>query len=446
MRSLAVGIVGLLLVGGMALAQDVAPLGGQFQVNTYTTSLQYRAAVASDAGGDFIVVWDSVGSSGTDTSDRSSQAQRFQANGLALGGEFQINTYTTNRQWKSDLAVGPLGDFVVVWESTYSDGPDTDPHSIQAQRFEGDGTPEGGQFEVNSHTTNDQKIPSVGSDADGNFVVLWQSLGPDASWWSVQAQLYDDSGTPSGGEFQVNSYTTSYQTLPAVAFDEQGDFVVVWQSRGSYGTDNNHWSIQAQRFEGDGTLDGGEFQVNSYITSHQYHPAVAVGLQGDFVVVWGSNGSSGTDTDYWSIQAQRFDASGTPAGDQFQVNSYTTGGQEEPIVALDALGNFIVVWESSGSYGTDSSDQSIQAQLFDASGSPVGGQFQVNSYTTNKQQSPVASSLDPEGNFVVVWGSQGSAGTDPNDWSVQAQRFASRAVLVDSFESGDLSAWSSIVQ
>ncbi len=99
MRSLAVGIVGLLLVGGMALAQDAAPLGGQFQVNTYTTSLQYRAAVASDAGGDFIVVWDSVGSSGTDTSDRSIQAQRFQANGLPLGSEFQVNTYTTSRQW-----------------------------------------------------------------------------------------------------------------------------------------------------------------------------------------------------------------------------------------------------------------------------------------------------------------------------------------------------------
>ena len=53
--------------------------------------------------------------------------------------------------------------------------------------------------------------------------------------------------------------------------------------------------------------------------------------------------------------------------------------------------------------------------------------------------------IDPEGNFVVVWESLYSDGAD-TDWSVQAQRFASRPVMVDSFESGDLSAWSSIVQ
>ncbi len=347
------------------------------------------------------------------------------------------------------MAVGPLGDFVVVWESRYSDGPDTDPLSIQAQRFDASGTPAGGQFEVNTFTTSIQQAAGAAIDPQGNFVVVWESLGSygiDNSSYSIQAQRYDDTGTASGGQLEVNSFTTQQQQSSAVGFNEDGDFVVIWQSVGSPGSDQSSWSIQAQRFDDTGTLDGNQFQVNDYTTSHQQHPTLAVDGQGNFVVVWDSRGSYGTDADLASIQAQRFDATGTPQGDQFQVNSYTTGLQYRPAVGVDVTGKFIVVWESAGSYGSDTDDLSIQAQFFDASGTPVGGQFQVNSYTTGKQQAPEASSLDPEGNFVVVWGSLGSAGTDPNDWSVQAQRFASRAILVDSFESGDLSAWSSIVQ
>jgi len=45
----------------------------------------------------------------------------------------------------------------------------------------------------------------------------------------------------------------------------------------------------------------------------------------------------------------------TPLGSEFQVNSYTTGGQRLPSVASDAAGHFVVVWQSNGSSGSDSS-------------------------------------------------------------------------------------------
>jgi hypothetical protein len=50
---------------------------------------------------------------------------------------------------------------------------------------------------------------------------------------SMQTQAPDSVGE----EFQVNCYTTDFQRRPAVAADLQGNFVVVWQSDGSYGTD-----------------------------------------------------------------------------------------------------------------------------------------------------------------------------------------------------------------
>jgi large repetitive protein len=42
-----------------------APLGPEFQVNTYTTLEQWIASVAADGAGNFMVVWPSNGQDGS---------------------------------------------------------------------------------------------------------------------------------------------------------------------------------------------------------------------------------------------------------------------------------------------------------------------------------------------------------------------------------------------
>ena len=42
-----------------------------------------------------------------------------------------------------------------------------------------------------------------------------------------------------------------------------------------------------------------------------------------------------------------FAAVGDPAGSEFQVNTYTLANQQNPAVAIDAAGGFVVVWEST---------------------------------------------------------------------------------------------------
>ena len=54
------------------------------------------------------------------------------------------------------------------------------------------------------------------------------------------------AAVPSGTEFQVNTYTTNNQVFPSVASDSAGNFVVVWQSRGSAGSDTDGYSVQGQ--------------------------------------------------------------------------------------------------------------------------------------------------------------------------------------------------------
>ena len=151
---------------------------------------------------------------------------------------------------------------------------------------------------------------------------------------------------------------------PAVAMNAVGDFVVVWNSDGSDGSDVDDYSIQAQRYNSGGTAQGSQFQVNTYSTSGQRSPAVSLDADGDFVVTWMSYSPGGTDTDNSSIQAQRYNSSGTAQGSQFQVNTYTTGGQFGTAVAMDADGDFVVTWQSWGSSETDTDRTSVQAQRY----------------------------------------------------------------------------------
>jgi hypothetical protein len=118
----------------------------------------------------------------------------------------------------------------------------------------------------------------------------------------------------------------------------------VWQSDGSSGDDDSDLSVQARRFAADGPPLGPDFQVNSYVQSTQNLPVVGVMGDGDFEVVWQSDGSPGDDDDYSSIQRQAYDADGSPIGPQLQVNTTTQYWQSEPDQALTSGRDFVVVW------------------------------------------------------------------------------------------------------
>ena len=433
-----------LLQGQGILAQEPIPVGPQFQLNTETSSHQFQPSVGVDAEGNFVAVWQNTSYTGADTSFRGIVGQRYNANGTRAGVQFQVNTYTTGEQINTKVASGPDGDFVVVWQSNGSFGTDTFGSSVQGQRYNPNGTPEGGQFQVNSYEHGFQQAPAVAADAQGSFVVVWESNlgdGTDTSYTSIQAQRYDANGAPVGEQFQVNSYTTYSQLRAAVAVEPDGDFVVVWDGLGSYDNDTSNRSVNGQRFDAQGMPVGAEFQVNTYTTSGQSSPAVATDSSGNFVVVWESYGSNGMDTSYNSIQGQRYDADGASVGSEFLVNSYTTNAQDRPGVAMVAQDDFTVVWDSHGSYGTDTSSTSVQMQFYDGSGAAVGEQFQINSYTTSGQYR-AAVAANAQGNFVVVWDSNGSYDPDSGYLSIQGQRFS--PLFANGSESGDFSGWSSV--
>ncbi len=215
---------------------------------------------------------------------------------------------------------------------------------------------------VNTHTTSDQRYPAVA--AEGDFLVVWASAGQDGSASGIFGQRLDGTGTPVGSEFLVNTHTPADQTSPAVARDSMGGFIVVWESDGQDGSANG---IFGQRYNASGTAVGIEFVVNTYTTGDQSDPAIAVDASGDFVVVWTSDAQDGGAN---GVFGQRYDATGVLAGGEFQVNTHTTADQQNPGVATDGSGDFVVTWESPGQ---DGSNGGIFARRYACAGSCTGG-------------------------------------------------------------------------
>jgi len=363
------------------------PLGPEFRINTYTTGPQRVSNVASDPSGNFLVVWNSDNQDG---SGRGVFAQRFGPSGVPLGPELLVNTYTTFNQINPDVAADGAGNFIVVWSGSGPGGV----FGVFGQRFGSSGAPAGAEFRVSTAgVTPFQVYPAVAAGLAGNFVVAWRTSFTTGSGYDVAAQRFDSAGAPLGSQFRVNSFTLNAQALPAVAADASGNFIVVWQSEAQ---DGSLSGIYGQRYAASGVALGPEFRVNTYVADRQVWPSVAMDPAGNFVVAWGSYGPDGS---IYGVFAQRYASGGAPVGSEFQVNTFTANTQFRPDVATDAAGAFTVIWDSMTQ---DGSIDGIFGQRYAGSGAPLGPEFRANTFTAS-YQGHASVAADALGRFIVVW-------------------------------------------
>jgi hypothetical protein len=399
------------------------PVGPEFQINTYTTGDQSYVngpRVASDAAGNFVVVW-----WGGYSQDRVI-AQRFDSAGTKQGSEIQVSDSEPAFGRTPVVASDASGNFVVVWQ-TYSCGSYFSYAAICGHRFSSSGTSLGGEFQVSTLTDYFTSNPKVAADADGDFVVAWAQYDVfDNDHTPVFARRFDSTGSPlDTPEFQVNTYTTSCcaYALPGededgieVAADADGNFMVVWSR-----TVTSESGVFGQASDSAGAAVGGEFQVNTTPLPDAY-PTMGIAADGTgrFIVTWSRAYGS-------AVRAQQFDGAGAAIGAEIDV---TPGGvtTRRPKVAADTAGNFVVVWTAgTGTCNTpgpecDGDYFGIFGRQYDSTGAPVGGQFLVNTHTPYRQEmSSIAAAAD--GDFVVVWRDRSYNEGDNRDAAVFGQRF-----------------------
>ena len=154
---------------------------------------------------------------------------------------------------------------------------------------------------------------------------------------------------------------------------------------------------------------GSEIQVSSITSGVRALARSAVDADGNFVVVF--EAASPADGSSYGVFGRHFDSAGAPMGDDFQINTHTAGLQVFPNIAMRQSGEFVVAWQSYNQDGN--TDFGVFAQLYDSAGAAVGGELAVN-LSTNDYQGNNSVAFGDDGGFMVIWehNTTGLAGED----------------------------------
>jgi CSLREA domain-containing protein len=365
---------------------------------------QRRPQVALN--GSYVAVWESYGQEGDAPTESNIYARLYDDAGQPLAPEFRVNQYTTGEQSRPAVASDGKGNFIVTWQSLGQDG---DGYGVYYREFKADGT-SGSETAVNQFgKAGNQQNPTVAMNADGKFLIAYESNRQAANGYDIV--LFGTAPVPGGsGDFfhnPFNQYTTGDQTRPAVAMDAVGNYVVAWQSAGQDGS--GLCIVERPTFViGYGTT-ASESVVNQFTAGDQFDPAVAASASGEVFITWTSAGQDGAGDGVYARRYQSLNGfvSFGADGPEFRVNQNTNGDQNSSAAAMDADGDAVITWQSQAQ---DGSGFGVYARRFSPTGIAQGNEFLANFYTTADQGSPSVA-VDADGDYIVVWQSAGQDGS-----------------------------------
>ncbi len=317
----------------------------------------------------------------------------YAQNPPALGLEFLVNDVPSGTQQYASVDVNDSGDYVVVWES-----PDASGTGIFARRYDNTHTPLGNQFQVNTTTSQNQSIPRVTVLNDGSFVVIWHHRSTSNN---LKCRIYDANGIPVTGEFSIatqwnNSGSHSSYRLHHISSDGVDRFVVAWITTGE--------QVQVKRFNMDGTAFGGTISVSETAGWDYRCAAVAMHADESFVVAYVNDASTA------AVVHKRYNATGVPTIPESNVfnalNSvYNFYGVD---VDMNSTGEYVITANSKNSTGW----RMFDFRKLDATGAMVTGKVTYNSMSSGDGNESRCA-INEEGGMAFSWYEKTSG--NPND-------------------------------
>lgn len=379
----ALAVTTLLGTGLAAQAAQNDPVGSEFVVAApmgLTTGQGQSADVASDAVGGTVIAyraqWGDV------------YFQRYGADGAAVGVPTQVSQGGAPDQVHATMARD--GRFAIVYAA---DGTDTG-RDIRLSLFAADGTRILDNVVVNTTLAGDQVAPDVAMNTSGDVVVAWEGRNQEGSEGEIYARTYWANGAPITAERRVNTSITGNQTQPAVAA-AAGEFVVTYVA-----LDGSFLGIFARRMSFGGSDATEPFRVNLMIADSQDAPDISMDqASGNFVVAWRAPDLSGN-----GIYARRFNSSGSPMAEEFQVNTAYLNAQNWPRVAMDNAGGFTIGWQSLDQGGI-SPQLHAYARSYGRDGQPRGTQFRLasNLYVYTSAMAGPFLACDGDGDLIATY-------------------------------------------
>jgi len=271
--------------------------------------------------------------------------------------------------------------------------------------------PAGPAFAVpTTAVANDQEMSDVAIAASGDFVVVWQHEVTSTNH-DIRFRRYNADGTPKDGIDLPVANSGLDELAPRVGMADNGDFVVVWQTEVTTG----NFDVFYRRFNASGVaLDPASVNVDTDSDS-QITPDVYVHGTGNFEIVWDDRPFAGGNG---IIRFRRFTAGGA-ALDPDEISVANTGEDEsQPRISGGrqgvAIGNYVIAWT-----GQTVAEQDVLFRLFNSNGTPLSDATLVDLDQTTNQHDPSVA-MDPFGAFVVTYAHEPSAG----DVDIYLRRFS----------------------
>ena len=378
----------VVLLTGTVSQAALMSLGGEYPLLGDVAGHQQNPHVAVDATGGF-VVWQNATAK---SKGERILAQRLSADYIGIDSPLVVSQKTArSNEINPRVSLLPEGGAVVVWEAGPRAAKDIHVRFLGAQ-----GNFLGSAQRANTHVAGIQSDADVATLANGESLVVWTSLGQDGSGEGVYGQRFTSLGVRNGAAFLINQTTARNQSKANVAALAGGRFVVGWISesvngRNSSGAQNLRANVMARHYNATGEALGNEYRLNDGdIVSSEVQ--VAPGSGGGFSAAWVQRDEVRTGN-LSDVFVKSFDANGLPSGESALHNTYLTGRQEDPGIAI--VGNdALVAWTS---YGQDAGGAGIQGRLISG-----GTEFAINSQGNLNQRTPAIGSNGAD-KYLAVW-------------------------------------------
>ncbi|MBC8325853.1 MAG: hypothetical protein H8E27_09540 [Verrucomicrobia subdivision 3 bacterium] len=354
--------------------QNGNPMGGTQVVNSFTRGNQDRPDVAVNQKGEVCVCWESQYQDGAGD---GVYARRFNAQGIKVGAEIQMNQTIKWSQFNTAIAALKGDGFMVTWVNEVEQGKQyamagngqygqagggEELHQvsvsfmrsqIMGRGIDGRGNLLGNEFRLDGG----QAIcanPDVVSTAAGGFAVAWEELNESGLGMGqdIYTRSFTDQGQPLGPRTLHNRFGGGDQVSPALAATADG-VLVAWDC----GSNTKSGSeIHGRMLKG-----GAEFRVNTRVINKQNMTAAAGNGNGMLMVAWVDVISPTS----FLLKAQRYSTK-NPSIDLAAGADVTGGGQGPNKVVLaikkegkspggvkmeekkeEAVGNVVVQHESA---------------------------------------------------------------------------------------------------
>ena len=373
---------------------------GTSPVENNNTGGAFAAQLAVDKNGDALAVW------------RQWDGARY---------NIWSNLFTPDNGWSNaklvetdniggaitpQIAFDPNGNAMAVWSQ--SDGIQ---YSVWANRYKpgsGWGVPE----LVEEEKTGGASDPQIAIDASGNALVVWKqsdSNGVRRVWANRSAS--GARWNPGAAELIENGAGTI--SSPQIAFDSSGNAMAVWSQ-----WDGTRYNIWANL---NSPIDGWDADAAKMIEADNegdaYTPQIAFDVNGNALAVWYQFDRNGKS----SIWANRYSSGSGPGSGWHsaeKIEADDTGNVLSPQIAIGPDGDALVVWSQSRNGGTDN----IWSNRYTAGSGPNSGWNTnaaqlIETVDTGDASSPQIA-FDPEGNALAVWYQ-----TDGTRYDIWANRY-----------------------